>query len=72
MARTRAARDLEHVVVGGAGRRVGLAAAAGVVPLALLLAAILAPTDLVLASEVQLRSEHDRDALRLSLSAEVR
>jgi len=39
-------------------------------PLAMLLAAILAPTDPVLASEVQLRSEHDRDALRLSLSAE--
>ena len=39
-------------------------------PAALLLAAILAPTDPVLASEVQIRSGDDRDAVRLSLSAE--
>jgi NhaP-type Na+/H+ or K+/H+ antiporter len=37
---------------------------------ALLLGAILAPTDPVLASEVQSRSETDRDAMRVSLSAE--
>lgn len=40
-------------------------------PAALLLAAVLAPTDPVLASEVQIHSEDDRDALRLSLSAEA-
>jgi len=39
-------------------------------PAALLLAAILAPTDPVLASEVQLRSVTDRDAARLALTAE--
>lgn len=39
-------------------------------PLALLLAAVLAPTDPVLASEVQIRSDEDRDAVRLSLTAE--
>lgn len=39
-------------------------------PAALLLAGILAPTDPVLASEVQIRSADDRDAVRLSLSAE--
>lgn len=52
----------------------GAAAAAVVLglpwPAALLLAAILAPTDPVLASEVQIRSGDDRDAVRLSLSAE--
>ncbi len=37
---------------------------------ALLLAAILAPTDPVLASEVQIRSENDADAVRVSLTAE--
>jgi sodium/hydrogen antiporter len=37
---------------------------------ALLLAAMLAPTDPVLASDVQIRSEGDRDAVRLALSAE--
>jgi len=37
---------------------------------ALLLAGILAPTDPVLASEVQVRSRHDRDALRVALTAE--
>jgi NhaP-type Na+/H+ or K+/H+ antiporter len=37
---------------------------------ALLLAAILAPTDPVLASEVRIRSEHDRDTMRVSLTAE--
>ena len=39
-------------------------------PAAALLGAILAPTDPVLASEVRIRSESDRDAVRLSLSAE--
>ncbi len=39
-------------------------------PAALLLAAVLAPTDPVLASEVQIRSQQDRDAVRLSLTAE--
>lgn len=39
-------------------------------PMALLLAAILAPTDPVLASDVQIRSADDRDSLRLSLTAE--
>lgn len=37
---------------------------------ALLLAAIMAPTDPVLASEVQIRSASDRDAVRLSITAE--
>ncbi len=37
---------------------------------ALLLAGILAPTDPVLASEVQMRSRNDRDAVRVSLTAE--
>lgn len=37
---------------------------------ALLLASIMAPTDPVLASEVQIRSDVDRDAVRLSLTAE--
>ncbi len=39
-------------------------------PAALLLAAIIAPTDPVLASEVQIVSAADRDAVRLSLTAE--
>ena len=39
-------------------------------PAALLLGAIMAPTDPVLASEVQTRHEADRDAVRLSLTAE--
>lgn len=39
-------------------------------PAALLLAAILAPTDPVLATEVQIHDERDRDAVRLSLTAE--
>jgi NhaP-type Na+/H+ or K+/H+ antiporter len=39
-------------------------------PLALVLGAALAPTDPVLASEVQIRSEDDADAVRLSLTAE--
>ncbi|MDN3920665.1 cation:proton antiporter [Roseateles violae] len=38
--------------------------------MAFLLAAILAPTDPVLASDVQIRSNEDRDGLRLALSAE--
>lgn len=37
---------------------------------ALLLAAMLAPTDPVLASDVQIRSDADRDAVRVSLTAE--
>ncbi|MFL6628371.1 MAG: cation:proton antiporter [Vitreoscilla sp.] len=37
---------------------------------ALLLAGILAPTDPVLASEVQIRSRDDRDAVRVALTAE--
>lgn len=37
---------------------------------ALLLASVLAPTDPVLASDVQIRSERDRDAVRLSLTVE--
>ncbi len=40
-------------------------------PAALLLGAIIAPTDPVLASDVQIRSESDRDAVRLSLTAEA-
>jgi NhaP-type Na+/H+ or K+/H+ antiporter len=39
-------------------------------PAALLVAAVLAPTDPVLASEVQITSDEDRDAVRLSLTAE--
>ena len=53
----------------------GIAAAAhwwlGMAPgLALLLGAALAPTDPVLASDVQLRSPHDRDNLRFALTGE--
>lgn len=40
------------------------------VPQAFLLAALLAPTDPVLASDLQVQGDHDRDALRLGLSAE--
>ncbi|HEU4778753.1 MAG TPA: sodium:proton antiporter [Steroidobacteraceae bacterium] len=39
-------------------------------PLALVLGAVLAPTDPVLASEVQLRSAEDRDSLRFGLTGE--
>jgi NhaP-type Na+/H+ or K+/H+ antiporter len=39
-------------------------------PLALVVGAILAPTDPVLASDVQLRSAQDRDALRFGLTGE--
>jgi NhaP-type Na+/H+ or K+/H+ antiporter len=39
-------------------------------PVALLLGAVLAPTDPVLASDVQVRHADDRDALRISLTAE--
>jgi len=49
-----------------AGMAMGLAAAP-----ALLLAAALAPTDPVLASDVQVDHEHDRDRLRFSLTAEA-
>lgn len=53
-----------------------LAAGAGMLlfgldaPTALLLGGILAPTDPVLASEVRIRADDDRDAVRLALSAE--
>jgi len=56
---------------------VGLVALAGTwmlgLPLgaAILLGAILAPTDPVLASEVQLENPHDRDRLRFSLTGEA-
>jgi NhaP-type Na+/H+ or K+/H+ antiporter len=56
---------------------VGLVACVGVVGLglplgaAILLGAILAPTDPVLASEVQLEHPHDRDRLRFSLTGEA-
>jgi sodium/hydrogen antiporter len=56
---------------------VGLIAALGVVALglplgaAVLLGAVLAPTDPVLASEVQLESAADRDRLRFSLTGEA-
>jgi sodium/hydrogen antiporter len=39
-------------------------------PMALLLATILAPTDPVLASDVQTRDEQDRDGLRMALTVE--
>jgi len=56
---------------------VGLVAVAGVywlgLPLgaAILLGAVLAPTDPVLASDVQIENPHDRDRLRFSLSGEA-
>lgn len=55
---------------------VGLVAAAGIwvlglpVGAAVLLGAVLAPTDPVLASDVQMQDPHDRDKLRLTLTAE--
>jgi NhaP-type Na+/H+ or K+/H+ antiporter len=39
-------------------------------PAALLLGAVIAPTDPVLASDVQIRSERDRDTVRLAITAE--
>ena len=52
----------------------GIAAAAHVIwdslGLALVLGAVLAPTDPVLASDVQLRSPQDRDSLRFALTGE--
>jgi NhaP-type Na+/H+ or K+/H+ antiporter len=39
-------------------------------PLALLIASVHAPTDPILASEVQIQSDDDRDAVRLALTAE--
>jgi len=53
----------------------GIAAAAMIIlgfdwPLALVIGAVLAPTDPVLASEVQLRSAQDRDSLRFGLTGE--
>jgi len=56
---------------------VGLVAVAGVIGLglswgaAILLGAVLSPTDPVLASDVQLENPHDRDRLRFSLSGEA-
>jgi sodium/hydrogen antiporter len=56
---------------------VGMVALAGVFGLglslgaAILLGAVLAPTDPVLASEVQLENPHDRDRLRFSLTGEA-
>jgi NhaP-type Na+/H+ or K+/H+ antiporter len=56
---------------------VGLVALTGVLGLglspgaAILLGALLAPTDPVLASEVQLENAHDRDRLRFSLTGEA-
>jgi NhaP-type Na+/H+ or K+/H+ antiporter len=56
---------------------VGMVALAGVLGLglslgaAILLGAVLAPTDPVLASEVQLENPHDRDRLRFSLTGEA-
>jgi NhaP-type Na+/H+ or K+/H+ antiporter len=55
---------------------IGLGAAAAVLllglawPLALLVAAVHAPTDPILASEVQIESDDDRDQVRLALTAE--
>jgi NhaP-type Na+/H+ or K+/H+ antiporter len=55
---------------------IGLGAAAAVLllglpwPLALLVAAVHAPTDPILASEVQIESDDDRDLVRLALTAE--
>ncbi len=65
-------------LMAGPGMLVMTVAAAGVGrwvlglgwPAALLLAAILAPTDPVLASEVQIQSDKDRDVVRRSLTAE--
>ncbi len=53
----------------------GIAAAAMIIlgfdwPLALVIGAVLAPTDPVLASDVQLRSAQDRDSLRFGLTGE--
>jgi NhaP-type Na+/H+ or K+/H+ antiporter len=53
----------------------GMAAAAMIIlgfewPLALVIGAVLAPTDPVLASDVQLRSAQDRDSLRFGLTGE--
>src|SRR5262245_9959334 len=54
---------------------VGVALAAMIIlgfewPLALVIGAVLAPTDPVLASDVQLRSAQDRDSLRFGLTGE--
>jgi sodium/hydrogen antiporter len=54
---------------------IGVAAAAMLLlgfdwPLALMIGAVLAPTDPVLASDVQLRSAEDRDSLRFGLTGE--
>ena len=57
---------LTIVLIFGAGVAAGLA-----IGPALLLAAALAPTDPVLASDVQVDHEHDRDRLRFSLTAEA-
>jgi NhaP-type Na+/H+ or K+/H+ antiporter len=57
---------LTIALIFGAGVAAGLA-----IGPALLLAAALAPTDPVLASDVQVDHEHDRDRLRFSLTAEA-
>lgn len=58
------------LVTVAAGAVAGMAVLALSWPAALLVAAVLAPTDPVLASEVQLRSAADRDRVRLSLTVE--
>lgn len=65
-----------HLATTGMVVSIGLIALAAVAvlglpwPLALLLGAVLAPTDPVLASEVQMRHAGDRDRLRFSLTTE--
>lgn len=54
----------------GLGAAVAVALLGMAWPAALLLAAILAPTDPVLATEVQIQDAGDRDAVRMSLTAE--
>lgn len=66
-----------RLAFGSMALTVGMIAALGVVGLglplgaAVLLGAILAPTDPVLASEVQMQNPHDRDRLRFSLTGEA-
>lgn len=66
-----------RLAFGSMALTVGLIAVAGVFCLglswgaAILIGAILAPTDPVLASDVQIENPHDRDRLRFSLSGEA-
>ncbi len=66
-----------RLALGSMTLTVGLVAVVGVIGLglplgaAILLGAVLAPTDPVLASDVQLENPHDRDRLRFSLSGEA-